>query len=154
GLGLDEGRALAAARAADRLAGGLVDREQILTVHRDAGHAEAAGARGDVAARDRVLRRSRLGVAVVLADEDHRQLPDAGQVHAFERRTLVRGAVAEEADRHLVGALALRRQARAAGQRRPAADDAVGAQHALADVGDMHRAALALAGAGGLAVDL
>jgi len=33
----------------------------------------------------------------------------------------------------------------AADQRRPAADDAIGAQHALGEVGDVHRAALAAA---------
>src|SRR4029077_5027916 len=41
-----------------------------------------------------------------------------------------------------------------AGEGRPAADDAVGAEHALGQVGDVHRAALAVAAAGLAAVDL
>ena len=49
---------------------------------------------------------------------------------------------------------ALRQARRADGQRRAAADDAVGAEHALGEVGDVHRAALALAEAVGAAVDL
>ena len=39
----------------------------------------------------------------------------------------------------------LRGQRGADHQRRPAADDAVGAEHALVEIGDVHRAALAAA---------
>ena len=69
-------------------------------------------------------------------------------------RALVGGAVAEEADGHPAGAERLGGERRAAGQRDAAADDAVGAEHPFVDVGDVHRAALALADAGRLAHQL
>ncbi len=68
--------------------------------------------------------------------------------------TLGRGPVAKEADGHLVGAAHLDRQAHAGDDGQAAADDAVGADDALAEVGDVHRAALAPAVAGGPAVQL
>ena len=94
------------------------------------------------AATDQV-RAGRLGVAVVLRDEDRRQVPHRRQVHRLQRGALVRGAVAEERDADAAVALELGRQRGAADQRRPAADDAVRAEHALGQVGDVHRAALA-----------
>src|SRR6185436_5042552 len=69
-------------------------------------------------------------------------------------RSLVRAAVTGEGHGDLVGALDLRGQADAAHERRAAADDPVRPEHALVDVGDVHRAALAAADAGRLAVDL
>jgi hypothetical protein len=44
------------------------------------------------------------GIAVVLAGIDHRQLPERGHVHDLVPEPLRGGAVAEEADRDLVGA--------------------------------------------------
>ena len=64
------------------------------------------------------------------------------------------GAVAEEADGHVALALELGGQRRPAGDRQPAADDAVGAQHPHREVGDVHGAALALAVAVGAAEQL
>src|SRR5205823_459990 len=77
-----------------------------------------------------------------------------GQVGALVQDALVQGAVAEEADRDLVGAPDLRRQGRAGRDAHPAADDAVGPEDAPVDVGDVHAAALALAVAGRLAEQL
>ena len=53
---------------------------------------------------DRLVARLRgeLAVAVVLADEDHRQLVQRRHVRGFVERAFVRGAVAEEADRDVV----------------------------------------------------
>ena len=62
--------------------------------------------------------RGRLGVAVVLADEDDRQLPDRGQVERLVEGALVGGAVAEEADRDTAGAARLGGQRRAGRERR------------------------------------
>jgi hypothetical protein len=91
---------------------------------------------------------------VVLDDEDHGQLPAGGEVQALEERALVRAAVARERDRDLIRPLHAGRESHAAHERRTAADDPVGAQHALGEVGDVHRPALAVAEAGRLAVDL
>ena len=93
-------------------------------------------------------------VMVVLEHEDHRQLQHHGHVQGLEGRPLVAGAVAAEGDRDRALAVELGRQARAHRQGRAGADDAVGAQHALADVGDVHRTGPALAQAVAPAVDL
>ena len=60
----------------------------------------------------------------------------------------------KERDRDAAGAERLGGQRRAGGKRQSAADDPVRAEHALVDIGDVHRAALALADAGGLAHQL
>ena len=153
-LALDQRRPAAGAGARDRLAGGLVDGEEVEAVDDHAGHAEAVGALGDVDAGLVERARGGLGVAVVLDHEDARQVPGAREVERLEERALVGAAVAGEGDATCVGALDLGRQADAADERRAAADDAVGAEHALVEVGDVHRAALAVADAGLLAVDL
>src|SRR5205085_11875790 len=69
-------------------------------------------------------------------------------------RALCAGPVAEERHAHPAGALELGGQGRPADQRRAAADDAVGAEHALGQVGDVHGTALAVAAARLAAVDL
>ena len=69
-------------------------------------------------------------------------------------RAGVRRAIAEKRDRDRALALHLRRQTRASDDRDPAGDNAVGAEHADRKIGDMHRAALALAIAGLSAVEL
>jgi hypothetical protein len=78
----------------------------------------------------------------------------AGQVQRLQRGALVAAAVAEERDADAAVALELGGQRRPADQRRPAADDPVGAEHALGQVRDVHGAALAVAAAGLAAVDL
>src|SRR5207237_3605782 len=63
-------------------------------------------------------------------------------------------AIADEGDADAAVAAIFGGECRAAGKRRAGAQDAVGAHHALGKIGDVHRAALAPAGAGRLAVDL
>ena len=79
-----------------------------------------------------------LGVAVVFGHKDDRQFPDGGQVEALVQGALLGRAVAKKADRDLIGLVGLGGQTRAAGQRRTAANNAVGAQHALVHIRDMH----------------
>src|SRR6266540_6028566 len=147
GLRLDQAGAVAPAGPGHRLLRHLVHGDHVVAVDRDAGDVVGGGAVGDVARRAVVADRGGLGEAVVLRPEDHRALPDRRQVHALVGGALLGRAVAEEAGAHRAGALALGGEPRPAGQRRAAADDAVGAEHAAGDVGDVHRAALALAGA-------
>ena len=61
---------------------------------------------------------------------------------------LLQRAVAEEADRDRASLLQLGRQRRAGRQAHTAADDAVGPEHVLIHVGDVHAAALAAGVAG------
>ena len=93
--------------------------------------------RGDIADR-RVFH-----VEIVLADEDHRQLPHRGEIQRFVEGADIGGAVAEEADRNVLLALVLRAPGGAAGDRQMRADDRVGAHDAVVDRGQMHRAAFA-----------
>ena len=93
------------------------------------------------------------GIVVVLEHEDARRVGDDRHVHRFEGRALVARPVAREGDRDAPFPVELVGQRRANRDRRACADDAVGTQHALVDIGDMHGAALALAQAFGAAPD-
>src|SRR5439155_742350 len=75
-------------------------------------------------------------------------------VQAFVEWPGVRSAIAEERDRDPALALHLRGEPGAGDDRDPAGDDTVGAEHADAEIGDVHRAALALAVAGLPTVEL
>ena len=68
--------------------------------------------------------------------------------------SLARCAVTEEDGGYLVGAPDLGAERHSGGHGNVGADDAVGAQHPLVDVGDVHRAALALVSAGRLPQEL
>ena len=121
-LDLDQGRAAALAGPGHGLAGRLVHGEEVEPVDDHTGHPERRGPVGDVVGGHRPGRRGGLGVAVVLRDEDRRQVPDRGQVQRLQGGALVGGAVAEERDRHAAVALDASRPARArrsaAGRRR------------------------------------
>src|SRR6266508_268043 len=135
GLRLDQARAFAAAGPGHRLPRRFVHGDHVVAVDRDAGDVVGGGAVGDVARRAVVADRGGLGEAVVLGDEDHRQLPDRGQVHALVGGALLGRAVAEEARAHRAGALPLGGEPGPARQRRAAPDDAVGDAVAVPTVG-------------------
>ena len=78
------------------------------------------------------------GPGVVVADEDHRQLPHGGQVDALVEQALVDGAVAEEGNHHPVLAPHVEAERRPGRDGDARADDAVGAQDAEAEIGDVH----------------
>src|SRR5262249_51140719 len=153
-LHLQQRRAAARAGAGDRLARRLVHGEEVEAVDDDARHAEPGGPGGDGVAGHRPGTGCGSAVPVILRHGDGRPVPHRGQVPGLQGRAVVAGAVAEERNAAAAGAVELGGQRRPADQRRPAADDAVGAEHALGQVGDVHRAALAVAAAGLAAVDL
>jgi hypothetical protein len=99
---------------------------------------------GDIEPRvlhpDGIVRR----VLIVLAHEHDRQLPQRRDVQRLVELALRGGAVAEEAGGHAALALDLGGERRAAGDGQPPAHDAVRAQHAHREVGDVHGAALPL----------
>jgi hypothetical protein len=119
-----------------------IDRKHVLAVDRVCLDAEGLGPGRDRAGGD-LGGLGVFGIAVVLAGIDDRQVPQRGHVHDLVHQALRGGAVAEEAD----GDVILAQQF--GGKRRPgrdphgAADDGVGAQIAVALVGDVHRPALA-----------
>ena len=140
----DQGRPAAGARLVIGGARGAIDDVGVVAVDDDARQPIGGGAvgrrmrhRGDVADR-RIFH-----VEIVLADEDHRQLPHCGEIQRLVEGADIGGAVAEEADRDVVLALVLRAPGRAAGDRQMRADDRVGAHDAVIGGGQVHRAALA-----------
>ena len=144
GQALDQRRAAVRPRLVERLDRLAVDDVGVVAVDHNLrqaiGRRAVAGRarhRGDVADR-RVFH-----VEVVLADEDHRQLPYHGEVQRLVERADVSGAIAEEADRDVFVASVLRAPGGAAGDRQMRADDGVGAHHAVLLGGEVHRAALA-----------
>ena len=123
---------------------GAIDHVGVVAVDHDLLEPIGRGAvAGRMLHRRHVADRRVLHVEIVLADEDHRQLPDRGEVQRLVERADVGGAVAEEAHRHVVLLLVLRAPGGAAGDRQVRADDGVGAHHAVLLGGQMHRAALA-----------
>src|SRR6188474_2559098 len=142
---LERGGALAAPRPLDQLAGGLVYREEVRAIAFHGRHAEAAGTAGDVPRPHGICGPRVLAVTVVLEDEDCGHLQDDGHIHGFEHRPLVRAAVA--AKRHTdppVPAIPAG-DGCTHGNWRSAADDRVRAEHPTRRIGDVHRAALAVA---------
>src|SRR2546428_1906754 len=82
-LHLDQGRALAAPRAADRLLRCLVRQNEVVPVDRDAGETVRLGALGDVLERNTHALRHRFGPEVVLHHEDAVQLMDSREVQGL-----------------------------------------------------------------------
>src|SRR5205823_6137398 len=141
GLGVRDG-------AHDRVPHG----DDVVAVDALAGNTVAGGARGDAAARRRARVRGGRRPPIVLADEHDRQRPERGEIHALVKRSTVRCAVAEERDDDLTGSALLDRQPDAGRDDAARCEHAVGAEIADGDVGDVHRAALAVTDPVGLAV--
>ena len=91
-------------------------------------------------------------VEVVLAHEQHRQLPQRRQVHAFVERAFVYRAVTEEAGGDRAAFQHLVTQRGADGERQPATYDGVAAIEACGAVEDVHRTTAPAAAAFQLAV--
>ena len=102
---------------------------------------------------DRGHRRDRgvFHVEVVLADEQHWELPDGGQIQRLMESADVGGPIAEEGNRNLLRAAELCRPRGTGGDRQMRPDDRVRAEHPLVGFGEVHGAALGLAQAGRLA---
>src|SRR5271166_1070361 len=141
-LDVHQRRAASLPSAFDRLAGGVVDREEIESVDFDSRHAKPGGS-AQLTASDRPRACGRLGVAIVFDHEDDWQLPDLRQIVRFERCALIGAAVSDERHRDAAGLEVLGGQGRATNQRRPSAHDPVRPQHPLCDIRDVHRSALA-----------
>ena len=131
GLRFDQRRSFTAPGSFDGIERSLRDLPEIVAVDDHARHGIGARPICHVRHRGRALGRGRHAVAVVLAHEDHRQLPHRGHVERLVKGALVVGAVAKERDHHIVGFAPLGRQRRADRDRDAAADDAVRPEVAL-----------------------
>ena len=144
-IDLDCAGAAAGTGALDGFAGRFVHGKEFIARDLDGRQAEACGAAGDVMAADRVTDAGALAILVVLEHKDRRKLQHDGHVHRLEGGALVGCAIAREAHRDRAGVQRLGGQCGADHQGRAAADNAVGAEHPLIEIGDVHRAALAAA---------
>ena len=102
----------------------------------------------------RVLDGSTHAIAVVFADEQHRQLPQLGQIERFVKLPFGHGAVTKEHDRHPFLAAHLVGQGHAHGHRQMPGDDGVATVEARVLVKEMHRSTTTAGAAFLLAVHL
>ena len=147
GHGLHELRLALLARAPERVGHDGVHVEHVHAVALGARHAEALRLQGEVGDRRVPVERGAHAELVVDDQEDHRQLPERGEVHRLAEGALVGGAVAHHREDHVLGALVVGGERDARGERERAADDAVAAEEAPLAVEEVHRAATASRGA-------
>ncbi len=100
--GLDQRGALAGTCSLMGIPRGRIAAQDVSTLHGHAGESVSRGPSRDREAGDLLVQRDADRVAVVLADEDHRQLVDAGEVHGLVDLALVGGALSEVGDGHHV----------------------------------------------------
>src|SRR5882724_151852 len=123
GLALDERGTAAGTGTLHGFAGSLGHRGHIVTVHFDAGNAITYAATRDAWIARRILKWNLGCELVVLADEQHREPPDACHVQPFVERAVVHRAIAEERNGHTVGLQELEAVARARRLKNARADD-------------------------------
>ena len=97
GLALDQRRSLAGAGSLARLSHRRVARQDVVAVHDGPGDAVAGGPGRDVLDRHLLGLRHTDRVLVVLADEDHRDAVDRGEIHSFVPIALAGRALPEPA---------------------------------------------------------
>ena len=127
-----------------RLVAGRLHRAHIHAVDLIAGDVEGGAAFGEIGQCGGARHRGTHGVAVVLDDIDHGQLPQLGHVEAFIDLALVGGAVAEIGKTDIVVAAIAVGEGQTGAERHLRADDAVAAVEILGLAEHVHRAALAL----------
>jgi len=153
-LGEEEYRALPFARVLERPLGDVVDRLDVLAVDLHGRHAECLRAFRQILDGQLLLGGRGLRVMVVLADEDGRHRPQLREVQRLVERADVRRPVAEERDRHARLAAHLEGEGGADDPRQATPDDRVRAQIPALHVIEVHGAAVAVAHAFDLAVEL
>ncbi len=127
GLQLQEIRHAQPANGRDRLVRRIPDRLHVHAVDLRRRHVVAGGLSDQVRVGLRAPQRRTHGVEVVLAQEQDRQLPQLGQIHALVELAFRDGSLAEEAGGHAVALAHLVGQRQADGDRQAAADDRVAA---------------------------
>src|SRR5208282_4674008 len=127
-----------------------VNRAHILTVHAGSLQTKGGCPRENVSGGGfRVMRV--FVVEIVLADVDHRQLEELGEVHLFIENSLAERAFSEKTYRHLAGTETAGRKCGPRGNAAAAAYDCIRSQVAGGRVRNVHGTAFALAVSGLLA---
>ena len=145
GDGLHEDGLAVLARAPQRLGDHLVGVHDVHPVAAHAGDAVAVAATVQVGLGGVALEGGAHAELVVRDHEDDGQRPQGGEVERLPEGALVRGAVAEDAERRVFRPEVVAREAHPRGEREVAPDDPVAAHEALLRVEHVHRAAAALA---------
>ena len=119
-----------AARSLDRGASGGLHGQHVIPVNSDRGHAIGNSPRRDTWVSRGVIECHLGGIAIVLADKQDRQSPNAGHVDSFVECTIVDRAVAEKSHGHLVGFEQAEAVTCAGGLQNAGAHDPAGSEHA------------------------
>ena len=144
GVGLDQRRPTAAPGNGDSVGDHRADRMDVVAVNHDRRQPVRRGlVSGRARGGDHRADRGVLHVLVVLADEQHRQLPDRREIDRLVERADVHRTVTEEADGDRIGLLDLAGPGQPARDRQVRTDNGVGAVVAVLHAGDVHRATLA-----------
>ena len=138
---LEQIRTRTVAQHFDRFARGRIHGRQVVAVDGLRRNGVGRGETADVRDVGVFLATGELGVAVVLADEEHRKPPQRGEVQRFVERTGARRTVTEEHHADVLLALRLRRPRGARGEGEVACHDTGRAQHAVRRIDQVHRAA-------------
>src|SRR6056297_2970127 len=144
GLHLKDVRPLARAAVRDGLLASILDGQNIHAIHGFAGNAERLAASIDIRGRGGPLLRCSHRVLVVLDHKNHRKRPERGHVERLVDLPLVRRAVTEISEGHVVIALVLIRKGQTRTQRHVGAHDPVSSIEVLLLGEHVHGAALAL----------
>src|SRR5579859_6285870 len=127
GVAEKEGRPLALPRSFHHCARRIVNGTRVLAVYLFGEDTKGPSSSGQTARRG-FREVGVFVVEVVLADVDHRKLPQRCHVHHFVEQALAKGAIPKETYRYLVAAAHFNRHGGASGDTRAAADDSVSSQ--------------------------
>ena len=126
----DEGWSTPRACSLHRFAGNAIDLQNIVSVESKPGHSVSCTAAADIWISGCIRKRNFCCELIVFADEEDRQLPDAGHVQAFVEGPVVGGSVSEKRDRDIVGLEQLETVSPTTGLQDTGADDTAGPHHA------------------------
>src|SRR5246127_938598 len=96
GKALDEAGSFSLARFFNGFVRGLAHRQEIIAIYGGSGNGICLGVLGEPFNFRMSRQRRKFGIAVVLADEDDRQVPQTRDVQRFVKSTRLAGTIAEE----------------------------------------------------------
>ena len=130
GFAFDKSRPASSSRTCDSFARYFVNRQSVVAVEFKAGQTIRRTAIADARIAARISERNFGRELIVLANEQHRQLPDRRHVQPFVERAVVDRSVTEERNRHTPGLHQLRTVSATARLQDARPHDAAGPHHA------------------------